>query len=66
MSIVIKTDLKKMPRQCFKCPFGVVGKAFIPLTDKWEERRYTCIFNDRAMLSTKRNNACPLVEVEGE
>lgn len=67
MNVIIKTELDKLPHDCYKCPYAQNGKVwkYVAKYDmKFVDYRYACMITNKAMTSTKRNRFCPLVEIE--
>lgn len=60
MTILIKG--MEMPETCYKCKFALA--RFDPLpTQKYKRHDFECVLTEKTLTSTKRNKACPLVEV---
>ena len=58
MSILIKG--MEMPETCYKCKFALA--RFDPLpTQKYKRHDFECVLTEKALTSTKRNKACPLI-----
>ena len=60
MSILIKG--MEMPKNCYECKFALA--RFDPLpTQSFKRHEFKCVLTEKALTATKRNKACPLIEI---
>lgn len=61
--IIVKTKLTELPKNCYKCPYGITGRV-VTYNDDYKketrEVRYQCVFSGTNMTIGKRNRFCPL------
>lgn len=54
----------EMPTNCYECPMAMVRYATLQRNSGQIRNDFACVLTHKTITSTKRNRACPLVEVE--
>lgn len=54
----------ELPRNCYECPFA--ASTYMPPRDYRKRYDWCCVLTKKALTSTKRNRACPLIQFKGK